>query len=489
MAKIRTPIRLLEPDEMERIHGAAVTILERVGMEIRHHEALERLEGYGCRVDHDAFRVRFPEDVTESAVARMRTAYADPERLPQRMAVRYSHIRFRTEPHHVYPDFTVSTGGFCCFIYDLAGKRRPAGRADVRDALRLADRLPNIDFTGLPVSDQSVADRLRPTEMAAELVKHTRKLGGIEVFDARDIEYVTRIAEVVAGSKEALRRNPVLVGYAETRSPLCFDENMVEIFMEYVKRGLPQTVDTMPCAGTTAPATLAGCLAQGCAETLSALVLAHSIDEDAIVGVDIIPSHTDMRSGLFRYAGFGRLPYLVGRVQMISEFYGCPSGVHGGKTDACYPGLQAGADKAVTMLMPVLAGAPGIGTVGHLENAVTFSPVQLVIDDALAGGMRHLLRDFAVNDDTLGLDVIAGIGSGGQFLTHDHTLEHYRDEMYHDWLLDCSAWEAAQDGPDQLVARAAARVRDLVATEAEPPLSRDQEDAVDEIVAQARSDL
>ena len=95
----------------------------------------------------------------------------------------------------------------------------------------------------------------------------------------------------------------------------------------------------------------------------------------------------------------------------------------------------------------------------------------------------------AVNDDTLGLDVIAGIGSGGQFLTHDHTLEHYRDEMYHDWLLDCSAWEAAQDGPDQLVARAAARVRDLVATEAEPPLSRDQEDAVDEIVAQARSDL
>ena len=33
------------------------------------------------------------------------------------------------------------------------------------------------------------------------------------------------------------------------------------------------------------------------------------------------------------------------------------------------------------MLMPVLCGAVGFGTVGHLENAMTFSPLQLVIDN------------------------------------------------------------------------------------------------------------
>lgn len=44
--------------------------------------------------------------------------------------------------------------------------------------------------------------------MAAELVKWTRKLGGIETFDKFDIEYITHIAEVVAGGKEKLKKTP-----------------------------------------------------------------------------------------------------------------------------------------------------------------------------------------------------------------------------------------------------------------------------------------
>lgn len=489
MARIRQPIRLLDPDEMQRIHGAAVRILERTGMKVQHHAALDYLADVGCRVDHDTSTVRFPAAVTERCVARMRRAYADPGRVPQRMAVRYSHIRFRTEPHHVYPDFTTNTGGFCCFIYDLDGRRRRANLQDVRDALKLADRLPHVDFTGLPVSAQEIPFRLRPVEMAAELVKTTRKLGGIETFCVADVPYIIRIAEVVAGGPQALRTDPILVGYGEARSPLCFDENMVDIFIAYIKAGLPQTLDTMPAAGATAPATLAGCLALGCAETLAALVLAHSIDENAVVGVDIIPSHADMHSGLFRYAGFGRMPFLVGRVQMITEFYGCPSGVHGGKTDACFPGFEAGADKAMSIILPVLAGAPGIGTVGHLENAVTFSPVQLVIDDALVGGMKHTLREFTIDEETLAVDVVDEVGIGGQFLTHPHTLSHFREEMYHDWLLQCAPWDSSRSTPSELLARATARVRSLLAESTEPPLIPDQERAVDEIVAEARADL
>ena len=373
MKNLSEPLRFLDRDDMQKIHNAAVQILDTVGMKIDHDDALDYLRHRGCRVDHDTRIVKFPPEVTERAVARMRTAYSDPNRVPQKMTVRYSHVRFRSEPNRVHRDFSVSTGGFCCFIYDLEGRRRAANIEDVRAALRLADALDNIDYTGLPCSAQEMPHAERPVRMAAELVKHTRKIGGIETFTARDVEYITRIAEVVAGGKEALRRNPVLIGYGEVRSPLCIDRNMAEILIAYIKKGLPQTLDSMPNGGATAPVTAAGILAQGIAETLGGLILGYAVDEDAVIGIDLVPSYADVRSGIFQYAGAQRMPLIAARVQIMNEFYGVPSGIHGGKTDSCFPGTQAGVEKALSMLFPILAGAVGIGTVGHLENAVVLS--------------------------------------------------------------------------------------------------------------------
>lgn len=486
MAYLSEPLRFLTDDEMARIHRGALEILERTGMWVDHDEALERLRSAGCRVDMDTRVVRFPPDVVEAAVDRMRRAYAEPGRVPSRMGVRYSHVRFRAEPYRIHPDFTVSTGGFCCFLVDLDGRRRRATMDDVRASLRLVDALPNIDLTGLPVSAQEVPDHERPVRMAAELVKITRKLGGIETFCAHDVKYITRIAEVVAGGPESLRREPILVGYGEARSPLCFDRNMADIFVAYVKAGLPQTLDTMVNGGATAPMTPAACLAMGMAETLSAVVLAYAIDPQAIVGVDIIPSFMDMSSGIFRYAGPERWPLLGARLQLQQEFYGCPSGVHGGKTDACVPGVQVGIEKGISMIMPVLCGAVGIGTVGHLENAVTFSPVQLVIDDAIVAYVRRAIQGFDVTDETLALDAIHEVGIGGEFITHATTAEWCRKASLLHPLFERAPWASIHDGAVVgMEARARAEAARLMARETEPPLTPDQEAAIDELVQEA----
>ena len=110
------------------------------------------------------------------------------------------------------------------------------------------------------------------------------------------------------------------------------------------------------------------------------------------------------------------MPLLVARVQMISEYYGCPSGVHGGKTDSCFVNVQAGIEKAMSTVFPVLAGAVGIGTVGHLENAVTFSPQQLVIDNEVVRYMRRALQPIEVTEQTLALETIRAVGIGGNYL-------------------------------------------------------------------------
>lgn len=486
MGRLTEPLRFLDGVEMASIHQAAVRILDEVGMWIDCDEALDHLEAYGCLVDRAGRRVRFPADLVERTVVGLRESYANPARVPQRMSVRYSQIYFSTRPHRVHADFSVSTGGFCVFIYDLSGRRRPAKMEDVRAAIRLADALENVDFMGLPVSAQEVPAAMKPVVMAAELVKNTRKLGGVETFDRLDVELISRIAEIAAGGAEALRRAPILVGYGEARSPLSIDRTMAEILIEYVKRGLPQSLDTMPNAGMTAPMTPAGTLALGIAETLGGLVLGYSVDRNAIMSVDIVPSVADMRSGLFSYASFDRMPLLAGAVQMVNEYYGCPSGTHGGKTDACHPGVQAGMEKMMSMLFPVLAGSVGIGTMGHLENAVTFSPQQLVIDDEIAGGIRHMLRGFEVNEETLAVDVVKELGPQGTFFGHPHTLRHLRDVVFPSSLLDRSNWAAAVGQEVRgIEGRARQRAEELMARETARPLSPEQERAIDEVVTEA----
>jgi trimethylamine---corrinoid protein Co-methyltransferase len=486
----REPIRFLCQDEMETIHRNALRILAEVGMWIDHPESLDYLEAAGCNVDHDTRRVLFPGAVVQSFVDHMRQSYAARTE-PESMSVRYSHIRFRKEPFQVHSDFSVNTGGYCVYIYDTNGKRRMATLDDTRQALKIAHQLDQVTYTGLPVAAQDVPLAIRPIRMAAELVKHTDKLGGIEALTTFDIEYITRIGEVVRGGKEELKKRPILVGYAEARTPLSIDANMCEVMLAYLKRGLPQSLDTMPNAGATAPMNPAGALALGIAETLGGLVLALSVDRDAVVSLDVTPSYCDMRTGIFKYASAERGSLLGARIQMISEYYGCPSGVHGGKTDSCQPGLRCGVEKGLSMLMPILCGAVGFGTIGHLENALTFSPVQLVMDNEIARYVRRMVKGFDVTDEAINVDLIKRIGIGGQYLDAMETATEFREWVNLSPYFGAGAWSASPtpEVEDVWRTRALETVQELTNTEYEPVLTDDQIEAVDEIVAEAEAAL
>jgi len=489
MSRVTGLISLLTDEEMQCIHDAAVDVLESVGMRIDHDEALDYLEGYGCHVDRYTQVVKFPEKVTQQAVEKMRADHARPRPVEDRMPVRYTALYFSTQRRSIHYDFDVNTGGFCPFVFDLNDVRRRATMKDVRESIRLADALEHIDMIGLPCSDQEMPSQKRPVAMAAELVKHTRKLGGVEAWTTRDIDYMTEIGIVVRGSAEELRRRPILVGYAEAKSPLCIDHNMADLFIGYVKRGFPQSLDTMPAGGTTAPVTSAGTLTLGIAETLGGLMLAYAIDEDAVISIDVCPTLSDMSSLNYSYAGPDRLPLIAAVVQMITDFYGRPTGVHGGKTDACYPGVHAGIDKALSMIFPVLAGATGVGTVGHLENAVTFSPVQLIIDNKIVGYVKRILQGFAVTEETLAVDVIKEVGIGGNFLPHESTARLFRRESWLSGLMPRLPWESWENQDIVgMAAKAKERARNIIATHHPQPLSEEQMQEIDRIVAVAQND-
>ena len=482
----RKPLRFLSQEEMETIHRNALRILDEIGMKIDHDDALDYLRSSGCRVDHERKTAKFPADVVQKYVDKMRSDFARRE-YPEMMSVRYSHVRFKKEPFGIHSDFTVNAGGYCVFVHDMDGVHRPATLQDTRDALRIVAQLDQITHTGIPVAAQDVPLGVRPVRMVAELVKATDKLGGIEAFSPFDIEYICRIGEVVRGSAEELRRRPILVGYAEAKTPLTIDHNMCEVLIEYVKRGMPQSLDTMPNAGATAPIHPSAALALGVAETLAGLVLAYSVDGDACVTVDLTPSFCDMSTGIFKYAGAERASLLGARIQMVSEFYGCPSGVHGGKTDACAFDVRCGLEKGVSMLFPVLCGAVGFGTVGHIENAVTFSPVQAVMDNEMVRYIRRAISGFDVTDETINLDLIKKVGIGGNYLEEPDTALQFRDLLNLSPLFTVAPWGKGRaiDPTRDWEHMARRKVAELLAKEVECPLTREQVKDIDAIVGEA----
>ncbi|GAF94156.1 unnamed protein product [marine sediment metagenome] len=175
-------------------------------------------------------------------------------------------------------------------------------------------------------------------------------------------------------------------------------------------------------------------------------------------------------------------------MQLLGEYYGCPTGVHGGKTDSCFHDEQTGVEKAASMLMGVLAGAVGIGTIGHLENAVTFSPAQLVIDNEIAGFVRRCVREpIEVSEETLATALVDSVGPGGNFLTSPHTAEHFRDELFLSPLFGARGWEDARGRPEEFEtsAKAEAMARELWKPPEAPVLSDGQIAEIDAIVGRA----
>jgi trimethylamine--corrinoid protein Co-methyltransferase len=125
-----------------------------------------------------------------------------------------------------------------------------------------------------------------------------------------------------------------------------------------------------------------------------------------------------------------------------------------------------------------------VGTVGHLENAATFSPVQLVIDNEIARAVRFMLRGVEVSDETLAFEEVKRVGHGGEYVTSDHTLSHFREETFLSSLFDHLPWDTAHSQPG-LEEKARDIAEELMNKDPEPWLSEEQIEAIDEVVKKA----
>ncbi|MDH7486180.1 MAG: trimethylamine methyltransferase family protein [Anaerolineae bacterium] len=464
--------------EILAVHDASLAILRDVGVQIPKAEVLRVLAEAGAGVDFSQQAARIPEEMVAEALDRAGKQFILYGRDKTRVA------RFG------YGDFVLvsSPGQFSWVEEDGAARRDPTSE-DARQGILVGDALEHITIVGALGMALDIPTAIRDVWMAAELVKGTSKPTHVWVANGTTLRYILEIYEAVMGSAEAHRQYPMIAGFVEPISPLRFAETGLEILVTCARYGLPLFFAPMVQAAATGPATLAGTLALENAEILAGIVIAQLFGPGCPVCYGGIPHIMDMRTLQISFGSPEQGLMAVAMTQM-AHTYGLPVYINVGLSDSKRVDAQSGLERGMTLLMGALAGADTFGHMGILGADQAASLEQLIVDNEMAAYVRRVLRGFAVNEQTIALEVIKRVGIGGNFLADKHTVAHFREELWLPGLFDRRDWQSWWDGGAQsMVERAREKKRRILSQHSPEPIDPALAREIDGIVAAARREL
>lgn len=459
-------------EELEAIHQATLRILNEVGVALTHPQAREILAGAGATVRGE--RVLLPPDAVEEAVSRC----------PSQMAV-----RGRGGETVVFGDGGLhwhNLGGARDVYEPLTGERRAATLQDVRHSARLLDALERVTTITPFFTPQDVPGPLMSLAMYRHTLPHTLKpVQGPGVANAQEVRLAARMAAVIGPPAEVLS-----LGISPV-SPLTFSDGVAGAMIETARQGIALGPLPCPTAGATAPMSLAGALAQQNAEVLASVVLAQGVRPGLPIVYCGRLAMMEPRTGVSVWGGV-ELGLVSAATVQIGHRYGLPVNVYGFSTNAHTLEIQSGYERALNAIVPALAGADELSGIGEMAAGVMGSFAQMVCDDEIAASVARLRRGFAVDDDTLAVEVIASVMDGSRnFLDQRHTVRHLRAGAVMVTELaerrDWNVWDGA--GREDMAGRARAKARRLLAEHQVPPLTKAQERELDEIMRQAERAL
>jgi trimethylamine--corrinoid protein Co-methyltransferase len=468
---------VLTAEQIDAIHGASIRVLERTGIRLSHPAALQLFREAGALVSAGA--VRIPERLVMESLEGCVRQYSIFGR------DRRSRSRFGFGERNYN-----STAGQAHWVDDGFLRRRPATLADVSVAARVADALEGITVVGAMSDPGELPVSVRTVEVAAALLRNTSKPVAFWFHDRPSAKYILELFAAAAGGEEEAAEYPFAYPLLEPISPLRFPHDGVDLLFETCRYPLPVMVGPMAQVGATAPATLAGTLAQENAEILAGITLVQLIRRGTPVGYGGIPHAFDMRTTQLIFAGPEQALMAAAMTQM-GKHYNLPVYINVGLTDSKTVDAQAGLEAGTTLALGALSGADIFGHLGICGVDQAASLTMLVMQNELIGFVERLMAGIEVSDETLAVDIIESVASrDGSFLGEEHTAAHFRRELWFPRLLDRQFWQGWLDsGAKDLMKRCTEKKKQILAAHVVDPIDEKVDREMSRIIASARAAL
>ncbi|MDA8223619.1 MAG: trimethylamine methyltransferase family protein [Desulfitobacterium hafniense] len=465
--------RTLTEKQAEEIHLASCQVLEDTGMVIHHEEAVELLRQAGAHVENGN-RVYFPSFLVKQAL----------QSAPSRVTLynRKGEAALHLEGANVY----FGTGSDTLNYLDpFTLERRSWRQEDVANAIRLCDKLPNIDFVMSMGLLSDVDPRMINREQYAIMVQNTEKPQVVIAEDGDTLLDIIEMAACAVGGKERLRQKPLFMIYTEPTSPLQHPKESIEKLLIAAENGVPANFACGGVAGASVPTTIAGALVQANAEALSGLII-HQLKAPGapfIYGYGNSP--LDMRTMQAVYGTPEAVLFQGGAVD-LAHYYQLPSWGYAGCSNSKVCDEQAIAESTMFTLMGALQGCNIMHDVFYMEFGITGSLELLVISNEVIGRTRRLLKGINTDKESLGVESIMRVGPGGNFLGDDHTAKHFRDNWFPD-LSDFNNYENwTASGSKTMIERARDQIKQVLETYQPKPVTEDVKAQIGEILRKAK---
>jgi trimethylamine--corrinoid protein Co-methyltransferase len=442
-------LQTLSTNNMEKVHRAALDVLETIGFAEAPPSTRDYLIGAGC-TETDTGRIPFPRSLVEDVVA------ASPRSI----------VLFGQRPEH---DIELSgtktyysTGcGSVRVVDPVARKVRPTSIADIYDFARLVDTLDNIHMfhrLGIP-SDIKDTDDV-DINLCHACIRGTSKPVSSSWFNGENVARSIEMLHIVAGGEDKWRARPfVLNTCTHVVPPLKFAPDSCLGLENAIRGGMPVQLTSSGQMGATAPVTVAGTIVQTMAEVLGGLVYARAVSPDAKVLMGTWPLVSDLRTGAAT-TGSAEQAIVSSAACQMSRFYGLPNGCVSGISDSKLPDAQSGFEKGI---QHALVGNSGGNVLfcaaGALAGGLGCSHEAIVIDSEIIGAALRTVAGYDIGEVDSAVEVIRDVclDGPGHYLGHNQTIQRMKTDFFYPDMSDRSAMNDWLSGGTPSILENAAR--------------------------------
>ena len=308
---------ILDKNDLDAIHGSTLDIMGSFGIRVFGDEPQKVFGDAGCDVDKTTNMVRFPKNLVEDCIASAPaefTMYArDPERSVHVGGKKVTYVNF-------------STGVEVRDLY--TGEKRESTLEDVGNIVRFMDAIDEIDTLILPVAATDMPQEMKDIYEAEALFNNTSKHFEQDMDGKKNSKYFIRMAEAVAGGREALKERPIVAMGGCPNSPLELHQDIAEEIITAAEAGIPMNVLSMGLCGGTTPVTLAGSLLTTNCEVLTGIILGQLVRKGTPMSYGSSTSILDMKLATSP-VGAPEHAMAGAAVAQIGRYYGIPSYVGG----------------------------------------------------------------------------------------------------------------------------------------------------------------
>jgi trimethylamine--corrinoid protein Co-methyltransferase len=418
----------LQNYEIDVIHGAALQVLNEVGVMFESKDALQILKDNGAEIRQNIAYI--PEGLAKECLKKVPSSISlyDLDGNP----------RCKLEGDEVYfnPGSTASW-----YIDENGGRRKPLYK-DMEKFSYVVEKLPYLQMQSTALIIQDVEEDLRAVSRLLATFEHSRKPIVTGIFKENDFEKMKNVLLKYTD----LGEKPIAIFDACPNSPLHWSEHLSQSIIDCAKNNVPMTILSMPMPLICSPPTFAGSLVQHHAENLSGIVLAESAEPGAKVIYGGSPS-LQAKTPLMSHPQTLKLILAYNR---IGKYFQIPTHAYLGVSDSLMVDERAFVESTYCLTKGKEAGINVISGPGMLEGEKTQSILKLIFDSficensftresSLINDVLQIIdtkdvysyrsaleKEFEINEDTLCLKLIEKIGPGGSYLKPNYIREHYK---------------------------------------------------------------